>query len=265
MSDHQTMLSQIVSIIEAAGESIIMPAFREKIVATGKADGSVVTDTDIACQRFIEQGLAGIDADIPFLGEEMPESEQMHCLNGNAGRYWCLDPLDGTTNFVAGIPVFGISLALVEDGRPLLACIHDPVRGETFTAIRGHGAHQNQIAMRRSTETKLSDAVGFIDFKRLNSDHQQAMLAKGLYRSQRNIGTCALEWAWLAAGRGHFILHGGEKLWDFAAGSLIAAESGCAIGDISGSSLFPCQDLSSPILTACHESIRQQLIESLMR
>ncbi|MDX8408236.1 MAG: inositol monophosphatase family protein [Mariprofundaceae bacterium] len=263
MPDYRKTLAAIVPIIEAAGKNIIMPAFREKIVAASKSDGSVVTDTDIACQRFIERGLADLEAGIPFLGEEMYESDQIQRLNEKAGRYWCLDPLDGTTNFVAGIPVFGTSLALVDHGHPVLACIHDPVRGETFTAIRSHGACLNAAPIRGATETELASAVGFIDFKRLGSSHKQAMLGKGLYRSQRNIGTCALEWAWLAAGRGHFILHGGEKLWDFAAGSLIALESGCVAGNFSSSPLFPCQSLSSPILACCTEDIRQQLINSL--
>ncbi len=263
MSDYNTMLVAITSIIKQAGSNIIMPAFYEKIVSANKSDGSVVTETDIACQSFIEQGLAALDANIPFLGEEMSEADQMQCLNEAGGQYWCLDPLDGTTNFVAGIPVFGTSLALIKDGHPVLACIYDPVRGETFSAIHGCGAHLNRTLIHAAEASELSGAVGFIDFKRLDAGAKQAMLNQGLYRSQRNIGTCALEWAWLAAGRGHFITHGGEKLWDFAAGSLIASEAGCMTGDFSGSPLFPCRKLSSPIIAACNQHIHAQLIRTL--
>lgn len=85
------------------------------------------------------------------------------------------------------------------------------------------------------------------------------MATKPAYRSQRNLGSCALEWAWLAAGRGHFIIHGGEKLWDFAAGSLLAREAGSIVGDFSGDSLFPCDTLSSPILAACNRSVHASL------
>jgi len=89
------------------------------------------------------------------------------------------------------------------------------------------------------------------------------MIIPGIYRSQRNIGSCALEWAWLAAGRGHFIVHGGEKIWDFAAGSLIASEAGCTVTDLSARPLFPRGSLSSPVLAACNQTIHAQL-ESIL-
>jgi len=145
----------------------------------------------------------------------------------------------------------------------VLACIHDPVRSETFTAIRGHGAWLNKSRIHSATETELSKAVGYIDFKRLDADLKQAMLVPGIFRSQRNIGTCALEWAWLAGGRGHFIVHGGEKLWDFAAGSLIASEAGCTASDFSRSPLFPRKELSSSIMAACNSSIQASLLETI--
>jgi len=257
--DHDDLLADIVSIIETAGMNIILPAFQQSMVSDTKRDGSIVTETDTACQAFIKKRLAEMDASIAFLGEEMDNSEQLLCLTQSDGRFWCLDPLDGTTNFVAGIPIFGTSLALIESGLPVLACIHDPIRGETFTARLNHGAHLNGTRIRASTETGLAFASGYIDFKRLSKQDKLSMLSPGLYRSQRNIGTCALEWAWLAAGRGHFIVHGGEKIWDFAAGSLIASEAGCMVGDFSALPLFPCKTLESPILAGCNEQIRKRL------
>jgi len=262
-SDHESLLADVASIIETAGMNFIRPAFRQCIISETKRDGSVVTETDTACQSFIRDKLADMDASIAFLGEEMDAEEQLRCLTQSAGKFWCLDPLDGTTNFVAGIPVFGTSLALIENGQPVLACIHDPIRCETFTARLGKGAYLNGARMRPSTETELTSAVGFIDFKRLSKPDKLSMLEPGLYRSQRNIGTCALEWAWLAAGRGHFIVHGGEKIWDFAAGSLIASEADCMVGNFSGQPLFPCKTLSSPILAGCNKQIRKILQEHL--
>ncbi len=262
MPDHASLLNDINAIIEKTGRDIIMPAFRDRIVSTSKADGSVVTETDTACQRFIERQLAALAPDIAFLGEEMNESEQQSCLN-DGGRFWCLDPLDGTTNFVAGIPVFATSLALIEDGRPVLSWIHDPVRRESFTAVAGQGARLDGRPIRSACEKELATSVGYIDYKRLRRDAIEALLQRGLYRSQRNLGTCALEWAWLAAGRGHFIIHGGEKLWDFAAGSLIATEAGCRAGDFSGHALFPRRSLTSPILATCGATIQNRLLEQL--
>lgn len=265
MSKHNSKVSlqALTSILQRAGEEIILPGFHSSIQTSQKADGSIVTEIDLACQRFIEAELKRLDDSIAFLGEEMSEAEQLQCLKSSHGQYWCLDPLDGTTNFVASFPGFAISLALIESGLPLMACIYDPVRQETFSAERHAGASLNGQPIQCSSQQSLNEAVGYIDFKRLERDRAIPMACDRLYRSQRNIGSCALEWAWLAAGRGHFIVHGGEKIWDFAAGSLIVQEAGGYAGDFSGQGLFPCHTLSSPILAACSEQIQGKLIHQL--
>ncbi len=259
MKDLTTTLSAIEAILEQAGKDIILPAFDASVQSSTKTDGSIVTETDLASQQFIQHGLKTLDANIAFLGEEMTEAEQLHCLQQNHAQYWCLDPLDGTSNFMAHFPGFAISLALIENGMVTLACIHDPVRGETFTAIRGHGAYLNTRAIVASRLAQVANAVGFIDFKRLDPALAAALATQPVYRSQRNIGSCALEWAWLAAGRGQFIIHGGEKIWDFAAGSLLASEAGCMVGNFDHAPLFPCSALSSPVLAACQPAIHASL------
>jgi len=263
MVDLKTTLIAVTTILEQAGNEIIMPAFLSSVQASTKADGSVVTETDLACQQFIQDELERLDSSIDFLGEEMTEAEQYACLQHSHGRYWCLDPLDGTSNFMAHFPGFAISLALIENGIVQLACIHDPVRGETFTAIRSCGAYLNRCPVSASCEDQIQQAIGFIDFKRLDPILVTALAMRPVYRSQRNIGSCALEWAWLAAGRGQFILHGGEKIWDFAAGSLLASEAGCMVSNFDHAALFPCTALSSPVLAACtsaiHASLKLQL------
>ncbi|RLL53708.1 inositol monophosphatase family protein [Mariprofundus sp. EBB-1] len=252
-------LQSLIHILQQAGREIVLPGFHTSIQTTQKTDGSVVTEIDLACQQFIEKKLTELDSSIAFLGEEMSESEQLQCLKESHGRYWCLDPLDGTTNFVANVPGFAISLALIESGVPQMACIYDPVRQETFSAARHAGAHLNNQAIRCAPVANLDESVGYIDFKRLQRDTAISMACDRIYRSQRNIGSCALEWAWLAAGRGHFIVHGGEKIWDFAAGSLLVQEAGGRIGDFSGQSLFPCHALSSPILATCNPTLQAKL------
>ena len=259
MADLQNTLANIVTIVEQAGSNIILPAFHASVQSSTKADGSIVTETDLACQQFIQDALARLDKNIAFLGEEMTETEQLACLQDSEGRYWCLDPLDGTSNFIAHFPGFAISLALIEHGIVQLACIHDPVRQETFTAIQGQGACLNGASISASHNNQLQNAVGFVDFKRLSPSLATQFVTRPCYRSQRNIGSCALEWAWLAAGRGHFIIHGGEKIWDFAAGSLIASESGCVVSNFDKVSLFPCATLSASVLAACNPSIHTSL------
>jgi myo-inositol-1(or 4)-monophosphatase len=257
-------LSSITEILEKAGQDILLPAFHSSVQTSTKADGSVVTETDLNCQHFIESELAELDASIALLGEEMTEEQQLRSLHSSQGSYWCLDPLDGTTNFSTALPAFAISLALIENGQVQLACIHDPVRQESFTARRGDGARLNNRAIRCSNEDKLANAVGFIDFKRLERETAKRIAAKKSYRSQRNIGTCALEWAWLAAGRAQFIIHGGEKIWDFAAGSLIAEEAGCQVGNFAAEALFPGRSLSSSILATCMSSLQKELQHQLI-
>lgn len=253
----------LAKILIQAGSSIVLPAYQSNVQTTTKVDGSVVTETDLASQHYIQNELQTLDRNIAFLGEEMSEDEQLECLRASGGSYWCLDPLDGTTNFATSLPGFAISLALIKNGQVELACIHDPVRGETFTASRNGGAKLNGVAIHASSETETENAVGYIDFKRLSPATTISMACDKIYRSQRNIGSCALEWAWLAAGRGQFIIHGGEKIWDFAAGSLIATEAGCFAGNFSGAPFFPATSLSSPVLAACstpvHETLKMQL------
>lgn len=252
----------VAAILAEAGESIVMPAYLQGVSASGKADGSIVTETDLQCQQALESRLTALEPAIGFLGEEMSEAGQLACLN-SGGRFWCVDPLDGTTNFAAGIPGFALSAALISEGHPILACIHDPVRGETFTATAGGGAFLNGKPIRTAGIELLPESVGYVDFKRLPREIAIRFATERLFRSQRNIGSCALEWAWLAAGRGHFILHGGEKVWDYAAGSLIASEAGCTATNWHGTPFFPATSLSAPVLAACssplQESAKQQL------
>ncbi len=261
---HQDPLDNIPELLVRAGREIIMPAFAAGMDGRQKADGSIVTETDLACQEFLQKKLEEFDASIGFLSEEMSRETQDERLRGQK-RFWCLDPLDGTTNFETGFPVFAISLALIENGMPVWACIHDPVRQESFTARYGHGATLNGLPIRAAACRRLSEAVGCIDFKRLRRPLAMHLLKQGLYRSQRNIGTCALEWAWAASGRVHFIVHGGEKIWDYAAGSLIAREAGCVFSDFANRELFPINALSSSILVACHAQLHAQIMQELWR
>jgi len=263
MNDLKVSLSVIEAMLKQAGKEIILPAFYASVQSSTKADGSIVTETDLACQKFIQDELECLDKSIAFLGEEMTEAEQLACLQHSDGRYWCLDPLDGTGNFIAHFPCFAISLALIEHGTVKLACIHDPIRGETFSAIRGHGTRLNGKPIVASCLDQIHDTIGFVDFKRLEKTVAVILATMPSYRSQRNIGSCALEWAWLAAGRGDFIIHGSEKIWDFAAGSLIASEAGCMVSNFETKPLFPRVTLSSPVLAACkppiHTSLKLQL------
>ena len=135
--------------------------------------------------------------------------------------------MDGTTNFHATVPLFSVSLGLVSQGEIVLAVIYDPIRDEFFAALKGQGFWINgERANRPKQPEKLSRCIAFVDFKRLNKQLGTSLIEDSPFKSQRNIGTCALEWAWMAAGRVHLLVHGRERLWDYAAGVLMTEEAG---------------------------------------
>jgi len=243
------LLQSVEEIARKAGNDILLPAFKRQSCAQSiKQDGSIVTETDQQCQDFLQDELSKIAANIGFLGEEMSEAEQLDCLH-QSGKFWCVDPLDGTGNFATPMPLFAISIGLIENGKPILACIYDPIRDEMFSAVQHSGLYINgQPITPINIDKPLKECIGFIDFKRLRPKLATHLASHQVYRSQRNLGTCALEWAWLAAGRAQFILHGRQKLWDYAAGVLLVEASGCEVSDFMGNHPFDQKQLSCPIV-----------------
>ena len=203
-----------------------------RVVAKQKRDGSVLTRADTAVQAALSNILAEQYPGIRLLGEEMSPGVQKDLLSAGSDWLWCLDPLDGTGNFAAGIPMFSVSLALVRDGKVVAGVVHDPVRVETFSALRDSGAWLNGQVLKvpESTASDLPNATALVDFKRLPPRLATELATRAPYRSQRSFGSVALDWCWIAAGRCHVYLHGGQRLWDYAAGSLVAAEAGAAGG-----------------------------------
>lgn len=250
----------VIDLLHEAGQHILLPAFHgHEDTTVTKSDGSVVTETDLRCQAFIRKRLQALAPEIRFLGEEMTEDEQKACLQQD-DRFWCVDPLDGTSNFTAAFPCFASSVALIEHGRTILACIHDPVRGESFHAVKGGGAWLNGSVIHTSATQVLRQSIGFIDFKRLPQQLSGRLAGNKSYRSQRNIGSCALEWGWLASGRGQFILHGGEKLWDYAAGCLLVEEAGGIVSDFNGCHPSDASHLVSSIVAGANPEVHGALL-----
>lgn len=216
------------TLLRDVAKDELLPRFGQ-LGSSEKADGSLVTEADLSVQQRLTTDLRERWPDIPLLGEEMPESEQARLLSDTDGRLWCLDPLDGTSNFTCGFPGFCISLALLHAGRVELGVVLDPVRDECFSARHGAGARLNGNPMvPYAPGERLRDCIAVIDFKRLPPTRIAGLFGSDSFRSQRNLGAVALEWCWLGAGRFQLYLHGGQGLWDHAAGRLIAAEAGAA-------------------------------------
>ena len=231
-SDQQAILTLplVIEAVKRVAEQEVMPRYLN-VARHRKSDGSVFTHADIAAQDALVRELELIHP-YPFLGEEMGEAEQHALWESGGPGIWCVDPIDGTSNFANGIPYFAISVALVKDGRPILGVVFDPVANECFSAAKGHGAFLNDEPLPIQTgAASFREAIGEVDLKRLPRELAAVLGQSPPYSSHRNFGASTLEWCYVAAGRFDVYLHGGQKLWDYAAGSLILDEAG---GQYSG-------------------------------
>ncbi len=218
---------------------LVLDGRQQAVHARSKVDGSLVTAVDYRMQARLEEHLRRYWPDIACLGEEMTMLEQRRKLTVAGGDLWCIDPIDGTTNFAAGLPFYAVSVALIRDGCPIMGVVYDPSRDECFSAVQGLGAQLNGAALAgiAPLPEQLSACIGVVDFKRLNEPLGRYLALQPPFRSQRNFGACALEWCWLAAGRIHLYLHGGMRLWDLAAGELILREAGGICSNLHGEAL----------------------------
>jgi len=218
-------LDRVVAAVRRVAADEIMPRYL-KVAHQRKADGSLFTEADLAAQEALTRSLRDIHA-VPVIGEEMSREQQAERWLAADGGVWCVDPIDGTSNFVYGLPYFAISVALMRQGRSVLGVVYDPVADEMFYAERGVGAFLNGERLPIRTHVPhIRNAMANVDFKRLNAKLAASLASNPPYMSQRNYGAGALEWCYLAAGRFDLYLHGGQKLWDYAAGCLILEEAG---------------------------------------
>lgn len=254
-------LDAVAEILVRTAREELLPRFAE-VARTHKTDGSIVTAADIAMQAAVQRALAERWPQYGLLGEEMAEDEQRR-LWGRPGRgLWVLDPLDGTSNFATGIPFFSVSLALLIGGEPVRGWVLDPIRDEIFTAESGAGAWLNGARLRcEIPHIPLRRSVAVVDFKRLPDDLAARLGASPPYGSQRNFGSSALDWCWLAADRYQVYVHGGQKLWDFAAGSLILEEAGGKAVTLDGDCIS-CGDFEPRSVVA---SLDEQLFQEWCR
>ena len=231
-------LSDLEGIIVSIAREVLLPRFAQT-ARNFKADGSIVTDADLILQQHLKQQLEARWPAIPILAEEMTEAEQSQCLQHARDGVWILDPLDGTSNFSAGVPYYAVSIALLQQGVIQCGLVYDPQRDECFTVVKGRGVRLNGEALGPvKTGMTMDKCIALIDFKRLPHRLARSLVASPRYGSQRNFGSAALDWCWLAAGRVHVYLHGGQKLWDIAAGSLILDEAGGASQTLEEEAVF---------------------------
>ena len=196
-----------------------------------KSAHELVTAADKAANLLIQRMLRKAFPAIGVLSEEG---------HNHPGKLrWVIDPLDGTTNFVLHVPFFGVSIALMEEDKPLFGIITCPPTNETFIGARNQGAMKNGKTLHRHPSRPLSQAIiGYGYSHSIRSLHASLVIAEKLSQklhAVRHAGSTALDLAYLAAGRlDGVIIAGPINIWDVAAGVVIAEESGCAIQDQLG-------------------------------
>jgi myo-inositol-1(or 4)-monophosphatase len=192
----------------------------------------LVSDADREAEAAIEEVLLGERPEDGLLAEEGAHSE------GASGRRWVVDPLDGTTNYLYGIPAWAVSVALEDDSGALVGVVLDPVRGEAFTAIRGEGAWLGEAQLAIDPSERLDTALvatGFgYDAQRRAEQAQLLAAVLPRVRDIRRAGAAALDLCSVAAGRVDAYYERGLQPWDWAAGRLIAAEAGAVVRELAG-------------------------------
>jgi myo-inositol-1(or 4)-monophosphatase len=248
------LLSVAVEIARAAGE-LLLTFFERRVRIEYKGDVDLITEADRASEKLIVERLRQHFPTDSIVAEEGGGKEQ------ESEYRWYVDPLDGTTNFAHGFPVWCVSIGLERNGEGLAGVVYDPTREELFTAEKGRGALLNGHPISVSKTPELSQALvatGFPTRKRHKSPnihfyYQVNMRSHGVRRA----GSAALDLAYVAAGRMDAFWEFGLNPWDVAAGALLLREAGGRITDMKGQP----HTLSSPHLLASNGLVHEALLE----
>jgi myo-inositol-1(or 4)-monophosphatase len=232
------MLNTAVKAARKAG-SIIVRAFYDvdKLTVRSKRRNDFVSEVDQAAEDAILSTLRDAYPDHGVLAEESGARD------AKAEYVWIVDPLDGTTNFLHGVPQYCVSIALTHRGQLQQAVVFDVNRSELFTATRGAGAFLNDRRIRVSRTDKLDNALIATGFPFKEVDHIDEYLRMLRHMmvgcaGVRRPGAAALDLAWVAAGRTDVFWELGLSPWDMAAGALLVREAGGLVGDLAGEDAF---------------------------
>ncbi|WP_295852234.1 inositol monophosphatase family protein [uncultured Xylophilus sp.] len=239
-SNLHPMLNVAIKAARAAGAIINRAALDvESVRVSQKQINDFVTEVDQAAEQVIIETLLGAYPGHGILAEE---SGSTHGAQ-DSEFVWIIDPLDGTTNFIHGFPVYCVSIALSVRGRIEQAVIYDPSRNDLFTATKGRGAYLNERRIRVSKRTRLQESListGFPFRPGDNLQHYLQIMGEVMQRTAgvRRPGAAALDLAYVAAGFSDGFFETGLQPWDVAAGSLLVTEAGGLIGNFTGESDF---------------------------
>ncbi|HLN64868.1 MAG TPA: inositol monophosphatase family protein [Symbiobacteriaceae bacterium] len=235
-------LTKAIEAARAAGELIRANLGRYATLETKASATDLVTNVDRECERRIAEVLLTAFPDHFLLGEE-GTADQARRVERDADLtqveyLWVCDPIDGTINFIHGIPGSTVSICLAVRGEPVLGVVYDPARDELFHAVKGHGAFVNGQPMRVRSETVLKEslvATGFSSRPSMREKNVHDLLTMTpLVRNVRNLGSAALHLAYVAAGRLTAYWENGLSPWDLAGGVVLVMEAGGMVTAING-------------------------------
>ena len=239
-SNLHPMLNVAIKAARAAGAIINRAALDvEAVRVSQKQVNDFVTEVDHASEETIIETLLTAYPGHGIWGEETGRTRGAQ----DSEHVWIIDPLDGTTNFIHGFPVYCVSIALAVRGKVEQAVIYDPTRNDLFTATKGRGAYMNERRIRVSKRTQLSQSListGFPFRKGDNFPLYLSMMSEVMQRTAglRRPGAAALDLAYVAAGFTDGFFETGLSPWDVAAGSLLVTEAGGLVGNFTGESDF---------------------------
>jgi myo-inositol-1(or 4)-monophosphatase len=247
-------LGAALSVAMKAGE-VLRAGFGAEHEITYKSEVDLVTEVDAEAERMIREELLGTFPTYGMLAEEGGE------LASQEDARWIVDPLDGTTNYTHGLPIFCVSIALERDGEVVLGVVYDPMREETFVAERGRGATLNGHPIGASDTDEPIRALIATGFPYDRTEMPEAMELFGRFaataRGMRRLGSTALDLCYVASGRIDGYYERGIWPWDLAAGSVILEEAGGRVTNYRGEKL----DLAGREIMASNGRLHSAMIK----
>ena len=231
----------------------------ENLQVSLKGPGNFVTASDIKVEKILVEELQKARPTYSILSEEIGE------INNDESFKWIIDPIDGTSNFLHGIPHFAISIGLEHDKEIICGIIYDPIKDEMFVAEKGNGAYLNNKRMRVSSRSKLKDCIIFTGGPRQNPKDKELFFVEYKNFSSivktpiRKMGSASLDIAYVAAGRCDGFWQRNLNYWDYAAGIILVKESGGFVTDFNGENRY----IENKTILVTNSKIDKEMIEVL--
>jgi len=231
----------------------------ENLQVSLKGPGDFVTASDKKVEKILIEELQKARPNYSILSEEVGE------INNDESFRWIIDPIDGTANFLHGIPHFAISIGLEQNKEIICGIVYDPIKDEMFIAEKGNGAYLNNYRMRVSSRSKLRDCIIFTGGPRREAKDRELALKEYYNFSSkvmlpiRKLGSAALDMAYVAAGRCDGFWQRNLNYWDIAAGIILVKESGGFVTDFSGKNEY----IQNKTILVTNSKVNNEMIEVL--